>query len=55
MGSANNPKMAWVCSVSAALSRSRSVYNYGHVFMWWNRLLGTYKDPADVKQFSAGA
>ncbi|EGD79660.1 hypothetical protein PTSG_10510 [Salpingoeca rosetta] len=26
-------------------------FNYGHLFMWWDRLLGTYKSPHDVKQF----
>lgn len=31
------------------------VYNYGHIVMWWDKLLGTYKDPATVKQFNPGA
>jgi sterol desaturase/sphingolipid hydroxylase (fatty acid hydroxylase superfamily) len=26
-------------------------YNYGHFFMWWDWLLGTYKAPHTVKQF----
>eukprot|EP00045_Choanoeca_perplexa_P006350 m.53987 g.53987 ORF g.53987 m.53987 type:complete len:279 (-) comp13597_c0_seq1:31-867(-) len=29
-------------------------YNYGHLFMWWDRLLGTYRHPDNVKQFNAG-
>lgn len=27
-------------------------YNFGHIFMYWDRLCGTYKSPADVPQFS---
>uniref|UniRef100_A0A7R9TQJ7 Fatty acid hydroxylase domain-containing protein n=1 Tax=Prasinoderma coloniale TaxID=156133 RepID=A0A7R9TQJ7_9VIRI len=27
------------------------VYNYGHIFMYWDRLLGTYRAPEDVRQF----
>jgi hypothetical protein len=26
-------------------------YNYGHFFMWWDWMLGTYKAPHTVKQF----
>lgn len=25
--------------------------NYGHLFMYWDRILGTYKSPLDVKEF----
>jgi len=28
------------------------VWNYGHIFTYWDRLLGTYKSPYDVKVFS---
>ena len=28
------------------------VFNYGHLFMWWDKLLGTYKSPIDVPQFN---
>eukprot|EP00958_Prasinococcus_capsulatus_P022945 scaffold3311_cov411-Prasinococcus_capsulatus_cf.AAC.13 len=28
------------------------VYNYGHLFSYWDRLLGTYKSPSRVKQFN---
>eukprot|EP01125_Pyxidicula_operculata_P009479 TRINITY_DN3120_c0_g1_i3.p1 TRINITY_DN3120_c0_g1~~TRINITY_DN3120_c0_g1_i3.p1 ORF type:complete len:178 (-),score=12.32 TRINITY_DN3120_c0_g1_i3:268-801(-) len=27
-------------------------YNYGHFFMWWDMLYGTYKSPSSVKQFN---
>mmetsp|Transcript_26793 Transcript_26793/g.52041 ORF Transcript_26793/g.52041 Transcript_26793/m.52041 type:complete len:138 (+) Transcript_26793:1-414(+) len=30
------------------------IYNYGHILMWWDRLLGTYKAPSDVGQFNKG-
>ncbi|CAM9941852.1 unnamed protein product [Phaeothamnion confervicola] len=30
------------------------VFNYGHLFMYWDRLGGTYKDPANVSVFNAG-
>lgn len=30
-------------------------YNYGHFFMWWDWLLGTYKAPHTVKQFRSHA
>jgi sterol desaturase/sphingolipid hydroxylase (fatty acid hydroxylase superfamily) len=26
-------------------------YNFGHMFMWWDMLLGTYRNPVTVKQF----
>lgn len=29
------------------------VYNYGHLFMYWDRLFGTYKDPSSVSVFNA--
>ena len=29
-------------------------YNYGHLFMYWDRLLGTYRDPAAVEAFNKG-
>jgi sterol desaturase/sphingolipid hydroxylase (fatty acid hydroxylase superfamily) len=28
------------------------LYNYGHLFMWWDKLFGTFKDPAEVKSFN---
>ena len=28
------------------------VWNYGHIFTFWDRLLGTYKSPYDVAAFS---
>ena len=30
------------------------VFNYGHLFMYWDRLLGTYKNPATVSLFHKG-
>jgi len=30
------------------------IYNFGHLFMYWDRLLGTYKDPAHVSVFNDG-
>ena len=30
------------------------VYNYGHIFMWWDRLIGTYKAPESVRTFNKG-
>jgi lathosterol oxidase len=27
------------------------VYNYGHIFMYWDRLFGTYRAPEDVRHF----
>jgi sterol desaturase/sphingolipid hydroxylase (fatty acid hydroxylase superfamily) len=27
-------------------------FNYGHLFMYWDRILGTYKDPASVSWFN---
>ena len=30
------------------------VYNYGHLFMYWDRVMGTYRDPAAVKEFNSG-
>lgn len=30
------------------------VFNYGHLFMWWDRAMGTYKDPANVPAFNKG-
>lgn len=29
-------------------------YNFGHMFMYWDWIGGTYKDPESVKHFSAG-
>ena len=29
-------------------------YNYGHTFMYWDWLFGTYKDPAHVDVFNKG-
>lgn len=29
-------------------------YNYGHLFMYWDMLGGTYRDPATVQYFNAG-
>eukprot|EP00730_Choanoeca_flexa_P016425 TRINITY_DN7751_c0_g1_i2.p1 TRINITY_DN7751_c0_g1~~TRINITY_DN7751_c0_g1_i2.p1 ORF type:complete len:280 (+),score=25.60 TRINITY_DN7751_c0_g1_i2:212-1051(+) len=29
-------------------------YNYGHIFMWWDWMLGTYRHPDHVKQFNQG-
>ena len=26
-------------------------YNYGHFFMWWDWMLGTYRAPSTVKKF----
>lgn len=31
------------------------VFNYGHLFMWWDKLFGTYKAPADVASFNRHA
>eukprot|EP00667_Euglena_gracilis_P011788 EG_transcript_12061 len=28
------------------------VYNYGHLFLYWDRVAGTYKSPADVRTFN---
>uniref|UniRef100_A0A6U2C440 Fatty acid hydroxylase domain-containing protein n=1 Tax=Hemiselmis andersenii TaxID=464988 RepID=A0A6U2C440_HEMAN len=28
------------------------VYNYGHLFMWWDMLAGTYRSPMDVDSFN---
>lgn len=30
------------------------VYNYGHLFMYWDMLLGTYRNPTQVAAFSDG-
>eukprot|EP01038_Epipyxis_sp_PR26KG_P008844 gene8844-11935_t len=30
------------------------VYNYGHLFMYWDKLFGTYKSPRDVSIFNSG-
>merc|ERR1719491_2450175 len=32
------------------------VYNYGHLFMYWDKILGTYRDPSQLagKHFSKG-
>ena len=30
------------------------VSNYGHLFMYWDRVMGTYKDPANVAEFNKG-
>jgi lathosterol oxidase len=27
------------------------IFNYGHLFTYWDRILGTYKSPLDVKKF----
>jgi len=27
-------------------------FNYGHLFLYWDRLLGTYRDPKDVRKFN---
>ena len=27
-------------------------YNYGHLFMWWDRMAGTYRDPREFKVFA---
>jgi sterol desaturase/sphingolipid hydroxylase (fatty acid hydroxylase superfamily) len=27
------------------------VYNYGHLFMWWDKMAGTYRSPLDVDSF----
>lgn len=29
-------------------------YNYGHTFMYWDRIFGTYKDPCEVMHFNKG-
>lgn len=29
-------------------------YNYGHIFMWWDRLFGTYRNPNTVSVFNSG-
>tara|TARA_A100001015_G_scaffold306339_1_gene400451 strand:- start:991 stop:1890 length:900 start_codon:yes stop_codon:yes gene_type:complete len=29
-------------------------YNYGHLFMYWDRVFGTYRDPASVEVFNKG-
>lgn len=29
-------------------------YNFGHTFMYWDRMFGTYRDPCDVSVFSKG-
>eukprot|EP00945_MAST-04E_sp_MAST-4E-sp1_P003660 g3660.t1 len=28
-------------------------YNYGHLFMYWDRMLGTYRSPKEVTSFNA--
>lgn len=28
--------------------------NYGHLFMYWDRACGSYRDPADVAVFNKG-
>ena len=28
--------------------------NFGHLFMYWDWLCGTYKDPKDVRKFNPG-
>ena len=30
------------------------LYNYGHLFMYWDMLAGTYRDPATIRVFSKG-
>eukprot|EP00053_Salpingoeca_punica_P012747 m.114548 g.114548 ORF g.114548 m.114548 type:complete len:265 (-) comp16028_c0_seq2:2026-2820(-) len=30
------------------------IFNYGHLFMYWDRLFGTYRNPTTVKQFNEG-
>ena len=29
-------------------------YNFGHTFMYWDKLFGTYRDPCDVSVFNKG-
>jgi alternative squalene epoxidase len=28
------------------------VFNFGHLFMWWDKVLGTYKSPLSVENFN---
>ena len=28
------------------------IFNFGHLFMWWDMILGTYKSPLSVDAFS---
>ncbi|RYH27215.1 fatty acid hydroxylase family protein [archaeon] len=28
------------------------IYNFGHLFMYWDKLLNTYKDPKNVREFN---
>eukprot|EP00211_Chloroparvula_japonica_P015164 CAMPEP_0119132040 /NCGR_PEP_ID=MMETSP1310-20130426/11247_1 /TAXON_ID=464262 /ORGANISM="Genus nov. species nov., Strain RCC2339" /LENGTH=253 /DNA_ID=CAMNT_0007122651 /DNA_START=54 /DNA_END=815 /DNA_ORIENTATION=+ len=28
------------------------IFNFGHLFMWWDWIAGTYRSPTDVKAFS---
>ena len=28
------------------------VFNYGHLFMWWDMLLGTYRSPLSIESFN---
>lgn len=30
------------------------IFNYGHLFMYWDRLCGSYRDPTTIKQFNEG-
>jgi lathosterol oxidase len=30
------------------------IYNYGHLFMYWDKVFNTYKDPKDVREFNKG-
>ena len=30
------------------------LWNYGHLFMYWDWICGTYKDPKDVAKFNRG-
>ena len=28
------------------------IYNFGHLFMWWDKLFGTFKSPSEVNTFN---
>ena len=28
------------------------IYNYGHLFMWWDMMAGTYRSPLAIDSFS---
>jgi sterol desaturase/sphingolipid hydroxylase (fatty acid hydroxylase superfamily) len=43
--------MCYLCEVRQVHHRC-FIFNFGHLFMWWDMLLGTYKSPLSIDSFS---